>query len=426
LEISSIEVFSGSKKFGDGTVIIIHLSSASFDSGAGIAVLSLHKSMLAKGIDSRLYSPYFINEGAPESVFSYPNKIVKLTAKLHYWFDRLLIKSLGYKGSSYFSLLRRGRTWPGYHELKNADIIHLHWVGNSFINLRDLEGLKAKFVWTMRDWWPLSGGWHVPFKGYQLFRDGPSYPFSLNRLLFNLAAREQFKKASFLKNTPKVNLVAQSNYMREEAEKTLDLLPGSVTIVPSNVDDIYKYTDKKSARERLGLPLGASLIAVGATNVNDAYKGMHILREIPEKSRLKGSLFLVFGGGKVSLPEEVQRVEYGFVSPKIMRDIYAASDILLCPSIFECFGKVVLESMICGTPAIAFDGTGPAEIIERARGGSVAIPNDPASFFREAEKYLGEITEDSRRDLAQRAQQEYSAERVVRQYINLYHDLLRD
>lgn len=428
MAIASIEVFSGSKHFGDRVVIIIHLSSASFDSGAGIAVLTLHKSMLARGIDSRLYSRFGTNEDVPEAVFSYPNTIVRVIAKFYYWFDRLLIKSLGYRGSSHFSLLKRGGTWPGYQVLKNADIIHLHWVGDSFLNLRDLEGLKAKFVWTLRDWWPLSGGWHMPHQGDQFFTNGPPCPLTLNRFLFNLAAKEKLKKASFLKNTSKVTVLAQSNFMRKDAEKALDLLPGSISIMPSIINDaVYKYIDKKSARERLGLPLDTSLIAVGATNVNDAYKGMHILREIPKKSKVSGSLFLVFGSGEVTLPDEVQRLNYGFVSSEsMMRDIYAASDILLCPSMYESFGKIALESMACGTPVVAFDGTGPAEIIERVRGGSVAIPNDGASFFCEAEKYLGKITEDGRRNLAYRARQEYSVERVVRKHTNLYHDLLRD
>ena len=106
------------------------------------------------------------------------------------------------------------------------------------------------------------------------------------------------------------------------------------------------------------------------------------MKEIPEKSEVSRSLFIIFGSGEVTLPDKVQRLEYGFVSlESTMRDIYAASDILLCPSLYESFGKIALESMICGTPVIAFERTGPAEIIERAKGGSVAIHNDAASFF---------------------------------------------
>ena len=179
-------------------MIIVHLSSASFDSGAGIAVLNLHKSMLARGIDSRLYTPFSVNEDVSESVFSYPNIITKFIAKFYYWFDRFLIRLLGYRGSSPFSLLRRGKTWPGYSELQSADIIHLHWVGNSFMNLQNLEGLKAKFVWTLRDWWPLTGGSHIPEEFEQIIENRETYSFIPRHFLTNLMSREQFKKTSFL------------------------------------------------------------------------------------------------------------------------------------------------------------------------------------------------------------------------------------
>jgi glycosyltransferase involved in cell wall biosynthesis len=407
-------------------MIVIHLSSASFDSGAGIAVLTLHKAMLSKGIDSRLYSSDDVCN--TKSVFSYTNINTKIKSKYYYWFDRLLIKLLGYRGSSAFSMLRRGRTWPSYNELKDADIVHLHWVGNSFLNLQDLEVLKAKFVWTLRDWWPLTGGWHMPHKGDQFFTNGSPSALSPKRFLFNLAAKEQFKKTSFLKNTSKVAIVAQSNFMKKDVEKALGILPEKVSVIPSIINDsVYKYVDKKSARERLNLPLEASYVAIGATSVNDAYKGMHILRDIPGKTKLSECVFLVFGSGKIDLPSNIERREYGFISSEaMMRDIYAASDIFLCPSLHEPFGKVAVEAIACGTPIVAFAGTGPAEIIERTGGGRIARPNDTESFFNEAEEQLGEINERFRSTIALLAHKEYSSENIVLDHFKLYSDFLNE
>jgi glycosyltransferase involved in cell wall biosynthesis len=409
-------------------MIIVHLSSASYDSGAGIAVLNLHKSMLAKGIDSRLYIPHSVNEDIAESVFSYPNNIIKFIAKFYYWFDRFLIRLLGYRGSSPFSLLRRGKAWPGYSELKSADIVHLHWVGNSFLNLQDFEGLKAKFVWTLRDWWPLTGGWHIPQEFEQFLENRESHSFIPGRFLANLVVKEQFKKASFLRSTSKVKAIAQSDFMRKDAERALDLLPGSVGVIPSSINDaVYKYREKKVARERLGLLPGVSIVAVGATNVNDVHKGLQLLKKIPKSSKLRQSLFLIFGSGNLTLPKDVVRREYGFVdSESMMCDIYTASDIVLCPSLYESFGKVALESIACGTPVIAFTGTGQAEIVERTGGGRLALSNNADSFFCEAEAQLDELTEEFRSTIAQRAYQEYSSERVVSDYINLYSNLLCD
>ncbi|MDC1190425.1 glycosyltransferase [Gammaproteobacteria bacterium] len=409
-------------------MIIVHLSSASFDSGAGIAVLNLHKSMLAKGVDSRLYSPYSVNENISKSVFSYPNMSVRFMAKFTYWFDRFLIRLLGYRGSSPFSLLRRGKTWPSYSDLQHADIIHLHWVGNSFMNLQNLEGLKAKFVWTLRDWWPLTGGSHIPEEFEQIIENRETYPFIPRHFLTNLMSREQFKKTSFLRRTSKVKTIAQSDFMRKDAEQILGLLSGSVGVIPSSINDaVYKYQKKILARDKLGLSIEDSVIAIGATNINDSHKGLDILSQIPENSKLKQSIFLVFGNGEVALPKGVLRREFGFVdSESMMCDIYAASDILLCPSLYESFGKVALESIACGTPVIAFSGTGPAEIIERTGGGRVSLLKDTTSFFREAEIQINDLTEEFRSTIAHSANEKYSSERVALEHIRLYSNLLLD
>jgi len=409
-------------------MIVIHLSSASYDSGAGIAALTLHQSMLNNGIDSRLYSSYTHVGSAERAIFSYPNMLIKIIAKCHYWFDRFLIRALGYRGNSPFSLLRRGKTWPRFTELEHADIIHLHWVGNSFLNLKDLEGLKGKVVWTLRDWWPLDGIWHIPQELDQLSMQCNSPSLVPRRFLDNLIAREKLKKACFLKSTSKVKIAAQSDFMRKDAEQALGLLPGSVSVIASSINDaVYKYIDQKSARDRLGLPLDATVIAVGSTNVNDEYKGMDILSEIPEGSKVRKSIFLIFGGGEVNLPDEVCRRAYGFISSQsMMRDIYGASDIVLCPSLFESFGKVALESIACGTPAIVFAGTGHAEIVERTGGGRVAVKNSASSFYLEAEEQLVLVNEDFRSKISHLAHTEYSSDRVAHDYIKLYSEFLDD
>jgi len=152
-----------------------------------------------------------------------------------------------------------------------------------------------------------------------------------------------------------------------------------------------------------------------------------MLSQIPKNSKLRQSIFLVFGNGGVVLPEGIARREFGFVSSEsMMCDIYAASDILLCPSLYESFGKVALESIACGTPVIAFSGTGPAEIIERTGGGRVSLLKDAASFFCEAEAQLDLLTEEFRSSIAFNAHQEYSSERVVVEHVNLYSNLLLD
>jgi len=52
-----------------------------------------------------------------------------------------------------------------------------------------------------------------------------------------------------------------------------------------------------------------------------------------------------------------------------MPDVLAALDVLVCPSVHEPFGMVVIEAMAAGRPVVASDTGGPAEIIENGVSG---------------------------------------------------------
>ena len=42
------------------------------------------------------------------------------------------------------------------------DIVHLHWVNNNMISVRDIARIKKPLVWTMHDSWPFCGAEHHP------------------------------------------------------------------------------------------------------------------------------------------------------------------------------------------------------------------------------------------------------------------------
>jgi len=79
-----------------------------------------------------------------------------------------------------------------------------------------------------------------------------------------------------------------------------------------------------------------------------------------------------------------------------LADIFAASDIVVLPSVREHFGQVLVEGMACGLPAIAVAAHGPSEIVTDGQTGwlvpaddegalaaaLVAAVNDPAERTR--------------------------------------------
>jgi len=71
------------------------------------------------------------------------------------------------------------------------------------------------------------------------------------------------------------------------------------------------------------------------------------------------------------------RVAYrGFLGPAELARRYAGARVtLMTPRWTEAFGNTVIESMACGTPVVAYDRGGPAEIVEHARSG-ILVPQE--------------------------------------------------
>jgi len=64
---------------------------------------------------------------------------------------------------------------------------------------------------------------------------------------------------------------------------------------------------------------------------------------------------------------------HGFLPPGELQKHYAnAVATLMTPRWVEAFGNTAAESMACGTPVVAYDRGGPAEIIEHGRSGILA------------------------------------------------------
>ena len=67
---------------------------------------------------------------------------------------------------------------------------------------------------------------------------------------------------------------------------------------------------------------------------------------------------------------------HGFLPPEELRKQYAgARATLVTPHWVEAFGNTVIESLACGTPVVAYDRGGPAEILEHGRSG-ILVPRD--------------------------------------------------
>ncbi len=90
---------------------------------------------------------------------------------------------------------------------------------------------------------------------------------------------------------------------------------------------------------------------------------------------------------KEALPDAIFM---GWVAHDELPYVYSAADLLILPSKFDTFSCVVLESLSCGLPVIAYKTKGPKDIIQNGNSGFLVntkkeMVNAAISYFKEGE-----------------------------------------
>jgi starch synthase len=163
-------------------------------------------------------------------------------------------------------------------------------------------------------------------------------------------------------------LICVSNYMKHEIE---GLGLPDVSVIPNGVDT-ETFHPEREARHDLGIPedeftllfVGRLSPEKGITKLLKAFKGI-------DSARLN-----IIGSGPLSSlcrlhSRKTPGINFlGRVSDSILRKNYSAADLTVFPSTWqEPFGMVLIESMACGTPVVAYSVGGVPEVVVNGRNG---------------------------------------------------------
>lgn len=178
-----------------------------------------------------------------------------------------------------------------------------------------------------------------------------------------------------------------------------------------------------------------SAFLVGAAGNLRPVKGYDVLVEAAAQLRHRGNfLFVVWGEGperaRLEKAIESQGLRDRFVLAGYGNNLpqcLVSCDCFVQPSRYESFGLAAAEAMACGVPVIASNVGGLPELLEDGRTGFLVPPDDPNAIARHLE-FLAERS-DLRQVMgvqaAQRIRQHFTIERMVREYLQLYSQLLQ-
>ena len=321
-------------------------------------------------------------------------------------------------------------------EFKQADVIHLHWINQGMLSLKDVQKILESgkpVVWTMHDMWPFTGICHHAGTCEKYTEQCHHCELLLKPHRKDLSY-QVFRKKQKVFSKGQITFVACSHWLENLAKRSLLTKGHTVLSIPNAINtNLFQPRPKNFAREKLHLPQDKKLLLFGSAKVTDKKKGINYLIEAckliqekhPELSKQLGVALLGQQTEQfVSLfPFPIYNMKY-VSSEKELVDIYNAVDLYVTPSLQENLPNTIMEAMACGIPCVGFNIGGIPQMIDHLHNGYVAqykSANDLANGIHWT------LTEGDYQTLSEEAhrkvESQYAKNIVANQYIKVYNQV---
>jgi glycosyltransferase involved in cell wall biosynthesis len=320
-------------------------------------------------------------------------------------------------------------------DTSNFDLLHLHWISDSLINLSSLQRINKPIVWTFHDVWPLTGGCHCNL-GCEKWRNGCGECPQLNSTkALDVSSFWWKRKLKSLRGIKNLTVISPSNWLGNMVSESPLFEGVDLQIIPNCLDtDIFHPLDKSFARATLNLPQDIKIILFGATgSVTTSYKGFDLLidalkiikQKTPEKFHL-----LVFG----AVSSDIKDLELPYPTTFLgnLNDelsisiVYNCADVFVGPSRQDNLPNTFLEASACGKPTVGFSTGGIPEITIHKKNGYIANQFDTTDLADGILWVLKDMNRQSElgKFAREKAVRDYSKFTVAQKHIELYRKIL--
>lgn len=417
---------------------VVHLSLSN-DGGAGIAAYRLHSTLRKTGIDSLMLVLYSKNDDP--SV-----RIVNTTTRPclsrgpgispHFYIHEQSVKNLmaQHPGRQTNRALFAGATaevvLEDIQELRDADIVNLHWVTGIVDYARLGHTLKGKqVVWTLHGMNDFSGGCHHADECLKYTSECHNCP-QLGHHPFDYA-RHIFHQKLYGMQSLGITAVSPSRWLARCAEQSKILAGKAVHHIPNGVSlETFKPLDRCATREFFNIAPDRFIILFGAFEATNERKGGSLLaaalKQLPGDILRKITL-VGFGGASEALSTQFPCEVKGLGSvcnEENLALVYSMADLFVMPSMAENLPNSILESLACGTPVAAFGVGGIPEIIQHGTNGYLAPPFDTAKLAEGIVWCMEHHELLSVENCVNRIRYDFTDQMQTLRYVSLYRSLL--
>ncbi|ASC70442.1 Glycosyltransferase family 1 [Halomicronema hongdechloris C2206] len=405
------------------------LSTSDIEGGAARAAYRLHQGLQAMGSPSQLLVRAKFS--GDKSVIVEKSMLTKLGPPM----NTLMMRRYPQRQRKLFSSQWFPDAIASQVARLNPDVVNLHWVSNGFLRIETLAKLKKPLFWTLQDMWPFTGGCH-----YSEACD--RYQQACGRCPQLKSNRERDLSRSIWQRKRKawkginLTIVTPSHWMADCVRASSLLQHRRVEVIPFCLDtSLYRPLPTALARQALNLPADKRLVLFGALSAtSDHRKGFHLLvpalKRLSQQAQWQDTVELaVFGSSAPATPVDLGfKAHYlgSFQDDLSLALIYSAADVMVVPSLYESFGQTTSEALACGTPVVAFNATGPKDVVDHQLNGYLASPYDVDDLAHGIGWILADPERHQRLSLQAREKAEHAfpLRRQAQAYLTLFEQVL--
>jgi glycosyltransferase involved in cell wall biosynthesis len=404
--------------------------------GAAIASSRLLEALRKEGVEAKM----LVQEGADEAggIYSTTHGTFKRWLNfLRFVVERLVFlpRERSRNIRFLFSLANTGESISQNTLVRDADILHLHWINAGFLSLDSLKELLRSgkpVVWTFHDMWPFTGGCHYALECTEYMRSCGQCPYLKIPGAIDLSHRI-WKRKEPLFRPWKLTVITPSEWLNKCVRSSSLLQHSQIHTIHNPVDDsVFRPVGREEACASLGLDPGKKYILFGAATVKNVMKGYSYFMEAIEylagkvdKDQVEIILFGKTSGGEGdSIP--LNTLNIAFVqSVDTLVQLYSAAHLFVIPSLQDNLPNTIIESMLCATPVVGFRTGGIPEMIEHKVNGYLADYKSSADLADGMHWILASGAYDKwSGETREIALKRFSRKESVKAHINLYKSMV--
>ena len=338
---------------------VVQINAVYEYSSTGRTTKELHSELKRQGHDSYVFCT---------NVDDIKNGVYRMGTKLSGKIHSLLSRATGLQG--YFSSGATKKMLKAFDEIK-PDVVHLRNLHGNYINVNMLLDYLVKnqiaTVVSLHDCWLFTGHCcHYTEEDCDRWQYGcgkcPAKHKWNKSWFFDRSAKVYRDRKERFTKLNKLTVVGASDWVTNECKKSF-MKENAYFVRIYNWIDLDTFSPVP--REANGRP---TILAVAQEWTDE--KGLSDIINIAKNN--DGFDFVTVGKmpRDISLPDNILSVgEINNIANLVK--LYQKADVLLHLSYQETFGKVIVEALACGTPAVVYDVTAMPELIRPGCGAVV-------------------------------------------------------